>query len=326
LRNFKCKYGDRMTTFVKYCPTNYDRQILVSDLREISEKGFDGVFFPLAKPFTPDNPVMKYFPVARMSELARQAGLKVGIIIDCFQNQSLWYKDTFSAPVNSSGTAYNPDKWYYPVCPNNPMGLAFYHSLLEKINRLKQIDYCLLEDLRFPFFWQEEDLDIQHRMPSFCYCPFCVTEFSSMMGEVVSFAGQIIEMLPDWLEWRSGVVMNLVHDARDFLIKKTKLIISAPPLALIDLPFTTGQLPLAYVDNGCLIAPELYHSSKSGNLLWIEDILDQYNLEFKMSKLFPIFKTHNTAELEQYQAISSTNAFSGIIIDNWQSLNHPDLE
>lgn len=117
--------------------------------------------------------------------------------------------------------------------------------------------------------------------------------------------------------------MNLVHDARDFLIKKTKLIISTPPLALIDLPFATGQLPLAFVDNGCLVAPDLYHQTKIGNMLWIEDILDQYRLEFKMNKLFPIFKTRDENDLNNYLEIISTNDFAGVIVDSWQSFTGP---
>ncbi len=309
-----------MTLYIKYNPVKYDRQILSMDLKIIHDKGYEGVFLPLMKPYETNMTTVKYFPVARMAELVQQAGLKVGIILDCFQNQFLWYKDNFSAPVNSIGVTYNPQKSYYPICPNNPIGLDFYHSLLEKVYRLEQIDYCLLENLRFPFFWQNEDLDIQHRVPLFCYCPFCVTEFSSMMGEVVTSAGQIVEMLPDWLEWRSGVVMNLVHDARDFLMKKTKLIISIPPLALIDLPFATGQLPLAYVDNSCLIAPALYHQSKIGNTLWIEDLLDQFHLEFKMNKLFPIFKPRDEQEMQGLLNVFAANNFAGIIVDNWQAL------
>jgi len=310
-----------MTIFIKYYPLKYERQNLIEDLKIIRDRGFQGVFYQMDKPFEPDNLTMKYFPVARMIELTRQAGLKTGVIIDCFQNPWLWQKDTFSAPVNSTGATYSPKKQYYPVCPNNPTGLDFYHKLLSKVYRLGSVDYCILENLRFPFFWQEEDLDIQHHLPPFCYCPFCITEFSAMMGEVISFAGQSVEKMPDWLEWRSEIIMNLVHDARDILMKKTKLIVATPPLALIDLPFATGQLPLAYVDNGCLIAPALYHHTKTGNLLWIEDILDQYRLEFKMNKLFPIFRVKNGTELKQYLTVSSADSFAGILVDRWQTLD-----
>ncbi|MFA7710727.1 MAG: hypothetical protein WCY30_06455 [Candidatus Neomarinimicrobiota bacterium] len=310
-----------MAIFVKYCTAQYERQRLIEDLKIIRDKGYQGVFFSLAKSYVSDDQKMKYFPVARMIELAGQTGLKVGVIIDCFQNPFLWHKETFTAPVNYAGATYNPRKQYLPICPNNPIGLDFYHSLLAKVYRLGSVDYCLLENLRFPFFWQEEDLDVQHRVPPFCYCPFCVTEFSSMIGEVVSFTSQIVEMLPDWLEWRSEIIMNLVHDARDVLMKRTQLIVTTPPLALIDLPFATGQLPLAYVNNGCLIAPALYHRTKTGNLLWIEDMIDQYRLEFKMNKLFPIFKVSNEEELKQYLAVSSMDPFAGVLVDRWQSLN-----
>jgi len=308
-----------MPAYIKYCPIRYNRQQLIEDLKLFRDQGYDGVFYRLDKPYESGNLTMKYFPVARMIELTKQAGLKVGIILDCFQSPFLWQKDIFSPPVNYLGTAYTPQKGYYPVCPNNPIGNDFYHLLLQKTYRLGQIDYCMLENLRFPFFWQEENLDIQHRVPPFCYCPFCVTEFSSMVGEVVSFTSQIVEMLLDWLEWRLSVIANLVYDACDVLIRKTKIIINTPPLALIDLPFATGQLPLAYVDSGCLISPALYHPSKMSNIFWIEDILDQYRIKFKMNKLFPTFKVQNESEISQYLEIDSKENFAGLLIDNWQS-------
>jgi hypothetical protein len=313
-----------MPMFIKYYPNKYERHQLIEDLKIIRDKGYDGVFYCINKPYETGDLTMKFFPVARMIELTKLAGLKAGIILDCFQNPFLWQMDIFSPPVNYLGTAYTPQKGYYPVCPNNPIGHDFYHLLLQKTYRLGQIDYCMFENLRFPFFWQEENLDIQHHVPPYCYCPFCVTEFSSMVGEVVSFTSQIVEMLPDWLEWRSGIIANLVYDACDALIKKTKIIISTPPLALIDLPFATGQLPMAYVDNGCLISPALYHPSKMGNILWVEDILDQYRIEFKMTKLFPTFKVQSENEIKQYLAIDSTENFAGLLFDNWQSLKYED--
>lgn len=190
------------------------------------------------------------------------------------------------------------------------MSFNHFKNILERLSKLPACDYYLFEYLRFPFDWERENLDVQYPLPKYCYCPFCVTEFSSMMGEVVSYASQIMDYLEEWLEWRTQVVNNLVLMAREALGQKGRIIVSVPPLALIDLPFTTGQLPTALSDMGCYIAPKLYHPTRQGDFLWIEDMMDQYLLELKPNKIFPQLQVNS--EQEYVAAMEMCNKYKPV--------------
>jgi len=294
--------------FLVYNPGQYDRKSLSDDLRKIKNNPFDGVVFSLTKPTTHQEKVSRFYPVNQMITLARELDFKVGLVLDCFENPVYWQKEFFTRPVNYQGKTSVADEFYSPVCPNNPFGIEYFQKLLLKVKRLPQVEFVLLQNLRFPFFWEAEDLDVQLQVPPYCYCPFCVTEFSSVIGEVITSTSQIIEYLPDWMEWRTGVIMSLIHDAREVLAQKTRLAVAVPPLAIIDLPFTTGQLPGAIVESGCLLTPLLYHKTKGGTT-WFEDIIEQYRLEIKPQKLMPLFKFQTRTEFDQMIEIKTKNKY-----------------
>jgi hypothetical protein len=278
----------------------------------IKKARFNGIFFPFSySQFNgPKLSRRQYFDFAPFHTLAKQAGLEVGLYIPCFESAKLWSKEDFSPPVNHAGSSAVSDEHYYPLCPNNPMSFNHFKNILKRLARLPDCDYYLFDYLHFPFDWERESLDVQYPLPKYCYCPFCVTEFSSMMGEVVSTASQIMEYLEEWLEWRTQVVNNLVLMARETLGPKGRIIISVPPLVLIDLPFTTGQLPAALSDMGCYIAPKLYHPTHQGNFMWIEDLLDQYLLELKPNKIFPQMQVNS--EREYVSAVEMGNKYKPV--------------
>ncbi|PIS28018.1 MAG: hypothetical protein COT43_07475 [Candidatus Marinimicrobia bacterium CG08_land_8_20_14_0_20_45_22] len=314
-----------MPTFVKYIVNNYNREDFSENLNRIKDTGFDGVIISSTKSMSlPDSANWRsdFLPISRMIDIARGKGLKTGVILVFFHSPLLWKQESFSPPVGISGAAYVPDDWYHPVCPNNPTGLEYFYRLIDKMARVSAPDYFYLEHLRFPFFWEKEELDIQNRVPPFCYCPFCVTEFSSVVGEIITSPQQIVEMMPEWLQWRSTTIFNMIADAKQTLGKNSKLIISLPPLALIDLPFTTGQLPLAIADEGCFISPYLHHKQKQKNLMWAEDLLDQYRLEIKMKKIFPCFEASTRKELDKYISWARENVFPGVIFHEWFKLRN----
>ncbi len=314
-----------MSLFIKYFPKIYIRKTFTNDLSDIKKAGFDGVFFPAMIPESlaaSNSRRTEFFPVSRMVELAKGVGLKTGVILQCFKSSKLWSVETFSPPVNFSGVAYNPESWYHPICPNNPSGLEYYQKLLVKMSRITQPDYFYLDFFWFPFFWEEEELDVQNRVPPFCYCPFCVAEFSSVVGEIVNSTSKIIERMPEWLEWRTVVIMKLLIDTKEVLAYKSRVIVSLPPLSLIDLPFTTGQLPLAFTDEGCLVSPLLHHITKKKNLLWVEDILDQYKMDVKPNKMFPSFEVSNRKEFGKIVELCGN--FTGIIFSHWETFKNLD--
>ncbi|MDO9548737.1 MAG: hypothetical protein Q7J65_07250 [Candidatus Marinimicrobia bacterium] len=244
----------------------------------------------------------------------RDHGQKTGIIIDCFQNKRLYSLDDFTAPVAYTGAAYNPVSNYYPVCPNNPIGIQDLLSKIDGFTEQYSPDYLYLDHFQFPFNWKEEELDIQDKSPQFCYCPFCITEFSSVVGEIVNSGEQIEEMMPEWLEWRTDAVLNLIFTIKEHVANKTQLIIGLPPLAVIDLPFSTGLLPYSIVDEGLIVSPQLYHSVKQKKLIWIEDVLDQYRIDLNLRKVWPFFEVNNQHEFDFLQGFE--NQYGGLILSN----------
>ena len=240
--------------------------------------------------------------------------LQTGIVLDCFQNDKLYISDDFTPPVAYNGAVYNPTSDYFPVCPNNPIGLQEVLSQIESIFEIFTPDYLYLNHFQFPFDWKEEDLDIQDKSPRFCYCPFCITEFSSVVGEIVTSSDQIEEMMPEWLEWRTDSVENLLIMVKQHLPGNTQLIVGLPPLAMIDLPFSIGLLPHSLIDEGIIISPQLFHKKQKKKLLWIEDVLDQYRIDLNQRKIWPFFNIQSSNELAYINKL--TDQYGAVIISD----------
>lgn len=228
--------------------------------------------------------------------IVKDTGRQTGIIINCFQSKQLYSADGFTPPVAYTGAEYNPTSGYYPICPNNPVGIQELLLNIDAVIARYSPDYLYLDHFQFPFNWRVEELDIQDKSPQFCYCPFCITEFSSVVGEIVINSEQIEQMMPEWLEWRTDAVLNLISTVKQHVSGKTQLIIGLPPLALIDLPFTAGLLPYSIIEEGLIVSPQLYHNTKKKKLLWIEDVLDQYKIDLNLRKVWPFFEIKTPQE------------------------------
>jgi len=289
-----------MALYFSYNQKTYSKVQFIKQLERIKSLGFDGLFFPVANTniIGHSKKEQKILPFWNMIDQARSSGLKTGIKLQCFQNRVLYQNDSFTPPMNYLGATYFPKLDYYPVCPNNPDGLQTFYNIIDLIIDKTLPDFIYLEHFRFPFYWEKEELDIQNSIPPFCYCPFCVTEFSSVVGEIVSTGEQIQSMMPEWLEWRTEVMFSLLSYIQESVPNDVQIIVALPPLSLIDLPFTTGQLPQGLMEEGCLLSPQLHHRVKAKNLAWIEDLLDQYQLDLRIRRLFPSFEYGNAKEFE----------------------------
>lgn len=244
---------------------------------------------------------------------AKECGLQTGIVINCFLNKELYNMENFTAPVSYTGAVYNPGSGYYPVCPNNPVALQTLLADVDKYLGRYAPDYLYMNHFQFPFDWENEDLDIQDSMPQFCYCPFCLTEYSSVIGEIVNNSAQIEQTMPEWLEWRTDSILNLIVGVKKHISKsRTQLIIGLPPLTLIDLPFSTGLLPYDILDEGLIVSPQMYHRTKQKQLVWIEDILDQYRIELNLRKIWPLFRVENRSEFDYF--IRLDGIFANLIL------------
>jgi len=247
-------------------------------------------------------------------EIAKNSGRQTGIIINCFQSKQLYSADGFTPPVAYTGAEYNPTSDYFPICPNNPVGIQELLLNIDAVIARYSPDYLYLDHFQFPFNWREEELDIQDKSPQFCYCPFCITEFSSVVGEIVINSEQIEQMMPEWLEWRTDAVLNLISTVKQHVSGKTQLIIGLPPLALIDLPFTAGLLPYSIIEEGLIVSPQLYHNTKKKKLLWIEDVLDQYKIDLNLRKVWPFFEIKTPQEFAFIKSFE--NQYGSLILSN----------
>ncbi len=302
-----------MALYLSYNQKTYSKVQFTKRLERIKSLGFDGLFFPVANTNTMGHSTKerKILPFWNMIAQAKSSELKTGIKLQCFQNRVLYQNDSFIPPMNYLGATYLPKSDYYPVCPNNPDGLHTFYNIIDLIVKNTLPDFIYLEHFRFPFYWEKEELDIQNRIPPFCYCPFCVTEFSSVVGEIVSTGEQIQSMMPEWLEWRTEVMFSLLSYIQEKVSNDVQIIVALPPLSLIDLPFTTGQLPQGLIEEGCLLSPQLHHRVKTKNLAWIEDLLDQYQLDLRIRRLIPSFEYGNAKEFEYLAKLEKK--YSGII-------------
>ena len=290
-----------MALWLKYSGDYFQPELLFNDLPVLKGVGFEGVLLPVLKPDSGGlrtRTRLRYFPLLMLMEAAAQAGLKTGLVLDCFHNPILWQNEEFTPPVNSSGVAYLPQSTYFPVCPNNPQSIVYFDRVLAKMNQLPPPDFYYFEHFGYPFFWQNEELDIQLHVPPFCYCPFCITEFSSVVGEIVSTGHQLFEFMPEWLEWRTETMFDMLVNTRDVLANRAKIIVAVPPLSVIDLPFTTGVLPMAYVKEGFWISPSMLYRLKKKSFAWVEDLFEQYAMEITDKRVMPMFDPASAREIQ----------------------------
>jgi hypothetical protein len=118
--------------------------------------------------------------------------------------------------------------------------------------------------------------------------------------------------MPEWLEWRANVVLTLISEIRSTVAKQTELVIALPPLAIIDLSFSTGQLPYNLIETGLTVSPQLLHLKTHKNLIWIEDILDQYKIDLNSRKIMPMFEYRHQSEFDY--VIQFENQFDSLLI------------
>lgn len=292
----------------------------MKNIARIKDAGFDGIFFPATKSECRNNKhssKIEFYPVSEMIEKVREKELKAGIILQCFHSPQLWSMDFFSPPVNFDGTPYVPDSWYRPTCPNNPISQERFQNILNEMSGIVPPDYFYFDFFRFPFFWEQEQLEVQHKAPPYCYCSHCLTSFSSSIGTTVYSVSQVLEMIPEWLEWRTISILEWLENAKELLPDKSQIIIATPPITITNLVSTTGQFTQGLIDKGCLISPLLYHAIKEKNMSWVEKMLNQYQIDMKATDLFPGFQITDKEEfnlIKQWQ-----DRFTGLSFFHWKT-------
>ncbi len=301
-----------MALYIKFTPTLTAAENFPQYLKRVQALGYKGIYFNLSDINATKTVLVDREILRKVIKQTKKQGLKTALIVKGFYNESLYRNEYFTAPMSRQGVSYVPKMNYFPICPNNPIGLKLLISNLNEYLSEFSTDHIYLEHFQFPFNWMVEDLDIQDKIPQFCYCPFCITEFSSMVGEIITSGEQIHDLMTEWLEWRVEVILDLISELRAELSKQVQLTIALPPLAIIDLSFSTGQLPHNLIEEGVNISPQLYHLKANKKLIWIEDILDQYKIDLNYRKIFPIFEYNNQTEFNYL--VQFENQFGGLIL------------
>jgi len=310
-----------MARFIRYDLKRFNEKEFTDTLKRIEQAGFSGVVIPAAREISEqsrDNETSEFHPLEKITKIAKQIGLKITFDFNIFESKFLWSHKNFSAPVNYNDTPYYPGHNinYFPICPNNPLAEVRVNQIIGKIKALSNSTTILLSELSFPFDWKLNSLDIQDSQPPFCYCPFCLGEFSEYIEEAITAPDQIQDNIRFWMDWRIEVIYDYFQDIYAVLADRD-LIISIPPLSLIDIPFVTGQIPIAYLKDKARISPPLLHRSKRRKFHWVVDQLRHYDLEMREDDLVPIFEV-NPDDIGKIQELEQ-KGFRDVIYYNWDN-------
>ncbi len=224
--------------------------------------------------------------INEMVILAHEKGLQTGLEISIFESKLLWDHNNFSPPVSSYGTEFIP-KWdYYPVCPNNKLSTERLNQLLIHFENIVP-DYYILKEFRFPYDWQHNSLDLQEKIPTYCYCPYCIGEFSASAGVIINNVDTLYDNITNWMQWRFEVLIDYLTIIMNKLSVKKSILIQVPPLNLVDIPFSTGQVLLDFAELGAKISPLLFHKTKDRDPMWGLEILDIFKIDIPSKIIIP---------------------------------------
>src|SRR6056297_2546112 len=197
-----------MPKHIRYNLQKFRNKEIKNTLNSIKEAGFSGVVIPAARPNSNSFTECEFFPVAELAYFAREQGLDLTLEINIFESWYVWKHKNFSAPIKFNNSPYYPDQDenYYPICPNNPLSQRRIEKILSQLETVPESVSLLISELGFPFDWKQNSLDIQHSHPPFCYCPFCLGEFSEYIDERVTEPQQIENNFRYWMDWRINVI------------------------------------------------------------------------------------------------------------------------
>ncbi|MBN2279219.1 MAG: hypothetical protein JXQ65_01430 [Candidatus Marinimicrobia bacterium] len=285
-----------MNRLIKYNFTKYSKNNYHKFLSKLIENNIEGIIINAVD----EKSVLRnsnfieefYDSTDNMVYLAHERGLLTAVELDVFSSRYLWQHHNFSPPVSSHGAEYMPVNHYYPVCPNNKLSSERVVSMIQKISNIIP-DYFILKEFRFPYNWEHGSLDLQEKIPNYCYCPFCIAEFSSEVGIVVKNLDTIYDNINVWMNWRFDVLEDYFDFIMDNLVPKKAVIVQTPPLNLVDIPFSTGQVLLEYGEKGAKISPLLFHNTRNRDFNWALEVLDIFKIDIPKELIAPAVQSYD---------------------------------
>ena len=308
-----------MARYIKYNLNHYKENRFSEILSQINKAGFSGILIlPQKSGFDVNQAGLQheFYPVDNIINLCNKSGLDIILELKIFESPYLWQHKNFTQPVNYNNIPYYPAEKenYYPVCPNNPVAEARFYNLINRLKKLPDSISFLISELGFPFNWKSNSLIIQYSQPPFCYCPFCMGEFSQYIGEKIIEPEQIQDNIRYWMDWRVNVIYKYFDKLFSVLLDR-ELIISIPPLSLIDLPFVTAQIPIAFLKDNARIGAPLLHRLIDKKFSWVIRQLDHYDLEMEERDLVPIFNV-DPLVMDKHKQLERKD-FADVIYSDW---------
>jgi len=279
-----------MNKFIKYNFTKYSKKEYNNFLTKIISQGIEGI---ILNAFNENAVIEKLNYIEEIHEniddmvyLAHDRGLSAALEINLFSSKYLWNHKHFSPPISSHGAEFVPANNYYPICPNNKLSSERFVAIIEYLSNIVP-DFFILNEFRFPYDWSTNTLDLQEKIPTFCYCPYCIAEFSSEVGIVVKNLDTLYDNISIWMNWRFDVMEDYFEFLMDKLTAKKSIIVQTPPLNLVDIPFSTGQVLLEYGERGAKISPMLFHKTRNRDMNWALEVLDIFKIDIPMELIIP---------------------------------------
>lgn len=302
-----------MNRLIKYNYKSYNKKHYTSFLQRISAQGYNGIIINAFKE-TVNRKKFAYIneyhqSITEMIYMAHDRDLKTAVELNLFSSKYLWQHKNFSPPISSKGAEISHTENYYPVCPNNKLTSERFVKLIDKASTVIP-DYFVLNEFRFPYDWYNNPLDLQDKIPNYCYCPYCIAEFSSELGVVINNLDTLFNNINAWMNWRFQVLEDYFEYIMEKLVAKQDIIIQVPPLNLVDIPFSTGQTLLEYGEQGAKISPLLFHRTKGKDINWSMEILDLFKIDIPEEIIIPSIELHKSrkpleipAQLNEYRDI-----------------------
>jgi hypothetical protein len=279
-----------MRKFLKYTFKKYNKTEYNKFLSTLATQKIDGVIINALNheaKFIQDNFLQEVqSSINEMVIMAHERDILTAVELDLFNSRYLWQHKNFTPPVSSHGAEYCVKHDYYPICPNNKLTIDRFSILIDFISNIIP-DYFILSEFRFPYDWRHHSLDLPDKIPPYCYCPFCIGEFSSELGIVVTGLETLYANINEWMNWRFEVLDDYFEYLLDKLVPKRSVIIQVPPLNLVDIPFSTGQVLLDYAEQGAKISPLLFHRTKNKEANWALEILDVLKIDIPAEIILP---------------------------------------
>jgi hypothetical protein len=217
----------------------------------------------------------------------RSRGIRLNVDWAIFVGEELRRQFPDSNPIDATGTAFDREDWYVPLCPNHPQVRAGHLAAMGKLldQQGQGIEALWLDFIRYPVRWE----GAQPRLPSLCFCHNCLNLFLHQEradyspAETRALAAMILrDRREEWLAWKCARITEFVQAVAAEIAGRGLSI----QLGIFSLPWRRadydgalwrvaaqdlGQLA-AYVD---VFSPMVYHKLCHRPVSWIGEVVEE---------------------------------------------------